>query len=150
MKLKTFMKIQLTIFILGIVLSACSVKPEPLVMGKDACHSCKMTLVDNKFGAEIVTKKGKIYKFDDLNCMLKFYNAGHESKENISNCLVAVYTDPTQLIDATNAFYVESELVKSPMAANIAAFSNMQEMEKFNVEWKGKTLAWSELSEQFK
>lgn len=144
------MKTLLTIVILGIVISACSVKPEPLVMGKDACHSCKMTLVDNKFGAEIVTKKGKIYKFDDLNCMVKFYNAGHEPKDNISSCIVAAYTDPTKLLDATKAIYVESEMVKSPMAANIAAFSSKQEMEKFNLEWKGKTLTWNELSGQFK
>ena len=42
-------------------------------MVKTPAYTCKMTLVDKKFGAEVVTKKGKVYKFDDLNCMIKFY-----------------------------------------------------------------------------
>ncbi|QLH31771.1 MAG: hypothetical protein HWD62_04430 [Cyclobacteriaceae bacterium] len=29
----------------------CAAKPEPLVFGSDACYTCKMTLVDRKFGA---------------------------------------------------------------------------------------------------
>jgi copper chaperone NosL len=36
-------------------LAACTVEPEPLRFGKDGCHACKMTLMDSKFGAEIVT-----------------------------------------------------------------------------------------------
>ncbi|MCX8489678.1 MAG: hypothetical protein ORN54_01270 [Cyclobacteriaceae bacterium] len=37
---------------------SCSTEPEPLVYGTDICHFCKMTLMDKKFGAELVTKKG--------------------------------------------------------------------------------------------
>lgn len=144
------MKALCTTFLMSILFTACSVKPEPLVMGRDACYTCKMTLVDNKFGAEVVTKKGKIYKFDDLNCMLKFHHAGYESKENISSWMVALYTEPKQLLDATHAFYSQSEQVKSPMAGNVAAFHSKEEMEKYNTEWNGKILTWKELSEQFK
>ena len=60
------------ILLIGLAMLGCSAKPEPLVFGKDACYTCKMTLVDSKYGAELVTQKGKIYKFDDLNCMLNF------------------------------------------------------------------------------
>ncbi|MDX1911017.1 MAG: hypothetical protein SFV22_06010, partial [Saprospiraceae bacterium] len=49
---------------------ACSTGPEPIRYGQDNCHACKMTLTDRRFGAEIVTKKGKVYKFDDLNCLM--------------------------------------------------------------------------------
>ena len=41
--------------------ASCSTEPEPLHYGTDVCHFCKMTLVDNKFGAELVTKNGKAH-----------------------------------------------------------------------------------------
>ncbi|HRI80568.1 MAG TPA: nitrous oxide reductase, partial [Cyclobacteriaceae bacterium] len=62
--------------VLFLFMAACSTEPEPLQYGKDTCHTCKMTLMDNKFGAEIVTDKGKIYKFDDMSCFLNYYNSG--------------------------------------------------------------------------
>ena len=69
-------------------LISCSTEPEPLVYGTDICHNCKMTLMDNKFGAELVTKKGKVYKFDDMNCFLNFYNSGYENVDDFQRTLV--------------------------------------------------------------
>src|SRR6185436_10723719 len=99
------MKANILICLFAISLLSCNVKPEPLTMGKDACYTCKMTLMDNKFGAEIVTKKGKIYKFDDLNCMINFNNSGYEPKENIEQRLVVDFTQTDKLIDATKTYY---------------------------------------------
>ena len=47
-------------------------KPEPIAYGKDSCSECKMTIIDPKFGGEIISKKGKIFKFDDTHCLAKF------------------------------------------------------------------------------
>jgi copper chaperone NosL len=82
------MKAKTLTCLVAISLLSCEIKPEPLIMGKDACHTCKMILMDERFGAEIVTKKGKIYKFDDLNCMIGFINSGSVSEENIEQLLV--------------------------------------------------------------
>lgn len=136
---------KLILFLLVAGLSACSVQPEPLHFGEDGCHSCKMKLMDNKFGAELVTKKGKVYKFDDINCMLSFYNEGSEPKENIALTLIIDFSQPEKLIDARKAFFIHSENIKSPMASNIAAFATQADAEKMNNEWKGKLLRWEEL-----
>ena len=64
--------------LLIINLDSCSTEPEQLQYGTDACHFCKMTLMDKKFGAELVTTKGKVYKFDDLSCFINYYNSGIE------------------------------------------------------------------------
>ena len=40
--------------------TSCSAGPEPIRYGQDNCHHCKMTLTDKRFGAEIVTQKGKV------------------------------------------------------------------------------------------
>ena len=138
------------IILLGLSLVACNVEPEPLYFGKDGCHSCKMTLMDNKFGAEIITSKGKIYKFDDANCMLTFYTSGLVPVEEVKEILIVDFSKPAKLINARNALYVKSESIKSPMASNVAAFESNEDLKKFNAEWNGIPLSWGELQTQFK
>jgi len=143
------MKIVL-IILLAAFTYGCTVEPEPLVYGTDACHTCKMTLMDPKFGAEIVTKKGKVFKFDDVNCMLGFYHADFEEQGNIAHLLVVNFAQPTKLIDATNSWYLKSDLIKSPMASGIAAFATEDEYVRYKKEWKAILMSWGETNTQFK
>ncbi len=142
------MKFLITL-VLTITLLSCNVEPEPIQYGTDACHTCKMTLMDKKFGAELVTEKGKVYKFDDVNCMLSFYNA-NEMSENYKYRLVVDFTQPSKLIDAGDAFYLKSSEIKSPMASQVAAFEKKESMEELKKQWKGIYLVWGELVTQFK
>lgn len=130
----------------AISMVSCSVEPDPLHFGKDSCHSCKMTLMDSKFGAEIVTKKGKVYKFDDLNCMISFMASNAEPSDNIAQYLVIDFAHPEKLTDATKAFYIQSEQIKSPMASHIAAFEKEEDLTTRNKEWNGTTLRWEALA----
>lgn len=136
------------ILICMVVLS-CSTGPEPLNYGTDVCQFCKMTLVDNKFGAELVTKKGKVYKFDDINCFLNFYNSGYEN-EDFQHKLVIDYSTPGNLIDATNGFYLKSSEIRSPMNSQVAAFETKSSMDTFKKQWKGIYLGWGEVTTQYK
>jgi len=135
---------------LMLLLFSCSVKPEPLVYGKDACYTCKMTLMDNTFGAEIVTTKGKIFKFDDVNCLINFYNSGQLAHENVKEILIVDFANPEKLIDARNALYIKSEMIKSPMASNLAAFGSSADLKTMNANWKGTISHWSEIQTQYK
>jgi copper chaperone NosL len=141
---------RVTVATLFLAMISCSVEPEPLQFGKDACHACKMTLVDHKFGAQIVTTKGKIYKFDDVNCMLNFYNSGEVTSENTKDILIVDFSKPEKLIDARNALYVKSESIKSPMASNVAAFESNDDLGKINKDWNGILMSWGELQTQYK
>jgi len=138
--------------ILFVVLAvqACSVKPEPIAYGKDMCHACKMTLVDPKFGAEILTKKGKIYKFDDMNCLVNFYTSGYEEKDNVQQVLVIDFATQEKLIDVNTAHFVLSEGVRSPMASGVAAFSSLEGLNSYNTAWKGEQLTWDEVVQKIK
>lgn len=144
------MKTIAILLFISIVLASCSSEPEPLAFGKDACYTCKMTLMDNKYGAEIVTKKGKVYKFDDMNCLMNFYKSKYEEEENIAHVMVIDFSNPEHLINALDAHYVQAEQVRSPMASNVAAFNSMESLNKLNTDWKGKELKWSELRETLK
>lgn len=129
---------------------SCSTEPEPLVYGKDVCHVCKMTLMDKKFGAELVTKKGKVYKFDDMNCFLNFYNSGYEAVQDFEHKLVVDYSKAGTLIDATSAFYLKSEAIRSPMNGQVAAFESKSSMDVFKKEWTAIYLGWAEVTTQYK
>ncbi|MGE0772307.1 MAG: nitrous oxide reductase accessory protein NosL [Cyclobacteriaceae bacterium] len=131
-------------------LTSCSTEPEPLAFGQDACHNCKMTLADHKFGAELVTTKGKIYKFDDLNCFLNFYNQHGQVDTEYAHRLVIDFANPGQLIDAGSAFFVKSESIKSPMSSQLAAFADYEVMTTNKKKWKGIYLSWGEVVTQFK
>lgn len=134
----------------SVTLGSCSVEPEPLQYGKDACHACRMILMDHKFGSEIVTQKGKIYKFDDVNCLVRFLDKGEVKEEDIAHLLIVDFATPEKLIDARSALYVRSEAIKSPMASGVAAFETRETMEQHNREWKGILLSWGELKTQYK
>lgn len=128
-----------------LTLSSCSSKnPEPLVLNKDLCESCKMTYADVRFGAEYITSKGKVYKFDDLSCMLAF--SSNNKNMVIDKWFINDYNGNNILIDATKAWYVLHETIKSPMNGNTAAFAQQQEAEKFAASFAGKVSTWEEIN----
>lgn len=135
---------------LVIIVSACSTQPEPINYGTDVCHTCKMTLMDSKFGAELVTKKGKVYKFDDMRCFLNYYNSGFEPTDAYAHVLVTDYANAGKLVDGLNAFYVSSPEIRSPMDGQVAAFSSKAAMDSFKKQWNGIYLTWGEVTTQFK
>ena len=114
------MKIK-SIFLLSIsilILMSCSVEPQKIEYGKDACSFCKMTIVETKFAAQIVTKKGKAFKYDATECLL---NDIEVKKENsLAYILVTDYNKPKELINATEASYLISKEIKSPMGAYLS------------------------------
>ncbi len=133
-----------------ILFLSCSSEPEPIRYGKDACYTCKMTLMDKKFGAEIVTAKGKVYKFDDVNCMINFINSDYLGNETITHKLVIAFSQPEKLLNAEEAFFLKSDQIRSPMASQVAAFESEQSMLKNKAKLKAIYLGWGELMTQFK
>jgi copper chaperone NosL len=109
-----------------------------------------MTLVDRKFGAEVVTKKGKVYKFDDVNCMVNYLNSGEVEDRDIAHRLVIDFATPEKLIPVEHAFFLKSDNIKSPMASQVAAFEKKEELDKLKKELTGVYLVWGELVTQFK
>ena len=125
-------------------LASCSSQPEPLRIGTDICHLCKMGIADPKFGGEVITNKGKVYKFDDIGCLIRFMKAGSVEQKNISRTVVVNYEKQNDFIDADKAVLLNSELTKSPMGFNLAAFSNNNTATKL-AGTNGKIISWKEL-----
>ncbi|MCU0400581.1 MAG: nitrous oxide reductase accessory protein NosL [Algoriphagus sp.] len=138
------------ILLVTVIFAACSADPRPIAFGQDGCQHCKMTLMDPKFGAELVTEKGKVYVFDDVNCMLQYLDTPEGKDQQYKHILVTDYELPNALIDASNAFYLKGESFQTPMASQVVAFSTYEKMEHYKSAQGGIFLAWGELQTQFK
>jgi copper chaperone NosL len=138
----------LTVLTASLFILSCSHNPEAIVFGKDQCHFCKMTIVDERFGAELVTTKGKVYKFDDVACFMQYSKSGYEDSADYKHKLVVDFGGHGALIDATTALYVFSPEIRSPMNGQLAAFQSEDALESANKEWNGTSLSWNELGKQ--
>ncbi|HNM26588.1 MAG TPA: nitrous oxide reductase accessory protein NosL, partial [Saprospiraceae bacterium] len=123
--------------------------PQPVRWGQDNCDMCKMTLMDQHFGAELVTKKGKAYKFDDLNCFVRFLHANTVPADQIAERYVINYAQPGTLVSAESAAYLHSELLNSPMASRTAAFGALAELGKVKAQLEGEVWDWAKLQTAF-
>lgn len=104
-------------------LDSCKPEFEPISYGHDACAHCKMTIMDKRYAAEILTKKGKAYKFDDIACLKKYIREENLTESELT-VFVADYNNPdSKFLDARQVVYLHSELFKSPMNGNFAAFA---------------------------
>lgn len=127
---------------------SCNVSPKPIDYGSDGCHFCKMTIVDKIHAAEIVTQKGKVYKFDATECMINFMEEFDTTE--IALYLSNNYTTPESLIDATKATFLISENIPSPMGAFLSAFEDKADAERMQSEKGGTLYNWNELLAHFK
>lgn len=141
-----------TALLLAITLftTSCNTKPKPFVPGKDACDFCKMGLSDLRFGGEIITKKGKIYKFDDQHCLAAFLNAGTVKENEIGQLLVMNFENPNNFLEATQAVYLQDATLKSPMGSNIAAFRSANATLTFTKGRSVELLDWNTLKAKLK
>nr|WP_321233283.1 nitrous oxide reductase accessory protein NosL [uncultured Psychroserpens sp.] len=129
--------------VLLLLFFSCNVSPKPIEYGSDGCHFCKMTIVDKVHAAEVVTHKGKVYKFDATECMINFMDEFDTSE--IALYLSNDYTSPETLINATEATFLVSENIPSPMGAFLSAFENRSDAEQTQANKGGVLYSWDEL-----
>lgn len=121
----------------------CGTESEPINYGKDQCSHCRMTIVDKKYGSEIVTSKGKIFKFDAAECTVNFIRANSMNQEELQIILVTDVTQPEKFTDARSASYLISPKLRSPMGENISAFESRQTAEKYRADLGGDIYDWA-------
>jgi copper chaperone NosL len=100
-----------------------------------------MKISDGKFGAELVTDKGRIYKFDDLDCLLQYSKSNGD--KIFAFTMVHDFSRDNELIDATTASYIISDELNSPMRGNIAAFSQESDASEEAQKRGTKVISWS-------
>lgn len=140
-----FLKLFLGTIVLLLTIS-CKVEPEAIEFGKDQCDFCKMNIVDKTHAAQFVTAKGKQFKFDAIECVVNY--VGQNSEEKIAVLLVADYGNPGEMTDAETAAYLISTEIKSPMGANLSAFSLKNTAEEYQQKHSGEIFTWETLKQK--
>ncbi len=130
----------------GLALTGCTpAKPQAIRYGQDECAECKMTLVNPHYGAELLTAKGKIFKFDDLNCLLAFQN-----KTKTTPAPQAYIIDcnrPNTFLTVEHAIFLQHDGLRTPMGSHLAAFANVTDLEtaRSQLGGGGQILRWPDI-----
>jgi copper chaperone NosL len=134
-----------TVWITAItMLSSCGSKgPEPISFNADKCAHCKMTISDSRYAAEMKTVKGRVYKFDDVVCMISYIR--ENPTPAVQNCWVCSYDGDHSLISVGKAVLVRLESLNSPMRGNMAAFATEEAAREMLKDESAALLNWNDL-----
>ncbi len=125
------------------IISCSNYKVVPIKLNADNCDYCGMSIADGKFGAEIITAKGRPYKFDDIMCMVKYCKENETTK--IGAYYVHDFRKDNVLIPAKTTYFLSGNEIQSPMRGGIAAFSNQNESKELESKWHAKPVSWNEI-----
>ncbi len=118
--------------------------PGPIDWGMDACHHCKMALVQKGFAAQRLNAKGKVLRFDSIECLL----ADLKDRPGVSEerYYVSDLSRPeASLLPAEEAAFLSGSRIASPMGGNLAGFASPDSALKYREQAGGDLVAWGEL-----
>lgn len=117
----------------------------PVFWGEDACHHCKMTLIQKGFAAQRVSATGKALKYDAVECLLQDgKNAPFRDGERV---YVSDWSRPeAPFLPAEEAFFLSGEHIASPMGGGLAAFASVDSARAFQENLGGEILTWPDLA----
>ncbi|RMH72783.1 MAG: nitrous oxide reductase [Gemmatimonadetes bacterium] len=145
------MKRLIGLLILLMVVTGCSPSPVPINYGEESCDYCKMIIMQPKYGTELLTRKGKIYTFDSVECLVAFYLKEEVPHAEIHSLWVPDFDSPAvEFLDATTAVYLRSENLRSPMGLHLTAFRDVPQVKAAQQQYGGGMFAWNEVVELVK
>lgn len=109
------------LLVLALALAGCSRGPVPIAYGSDECDFCRMAISDPRYGAELVTTRGKVHKFDSIECMASYYLQADPA--TVHQVVVSDFAHPGTFIPATEATFRRGGAgPSSPMGAGLRAY----------------------------
>lgn len=130
-----------------LLLTGCNTGPEPVVAGTDHCDFCKMTITDIRYAAETVTKKGRIYKFDDIQCLISFSKKKENSTMEKANNYFADFAGGHSLIKSTDCLVLTGGNIHTPMNGNTIAFKNRDSLKKYAAQFNAAETSLEQLQQ---
>jgi copper chaperone NosL len=138
----------------AVLISACAAgSAEPAApkihYGEDICSECGMIINDPRFAAAYAANEGEgayqTFIFDDIGDML------HHIQKNLTLAGAGWWVHDYQSeewIDATTAWFVVSDAIKSPMGHGLAAFATEDAAAQFAAEVNGQVFDWDKVRVQ--
>ncbi len=132
-------------FISVILFFACNPEKVPINYGQDKCSYCRMSIVEHQFAGEIVTTKGKVFKFDAVECMANYLAQNNLSDADLAMVLTNTFDHPNTFQNAHECYFLQSKNMPSPMGMFLNPFKDKDEVTKIQQENGGKIMTWNDL-----
>ena len=119
-------------------------KPVDFNAGEHQCSHCKMGINDMRFKAEAITQKGKIYRFDSIECLAS-WSMENEQTIPLSSAWVGNFLKQGEWIDVNKAIFLYSQKLHSPMGAGLSAYKLESEFNEAQKIYGGDKMDYSAL-----
>ncbi len=136
------------LFFASLVLGCTRSRPVDFRPGEFHCEFCQMSIVDMRFKAEILSPKGKVHRFDSIECMLRWQM--RYSPEESAGRWVTDFYHPEKWIELEKAHLLKSERLASPMGAFLSAYSTPEDRALAQKEYGGGPIEPKTLLEELK
>jgi copper chaperone NosL len=130
---------------LAVAAAACGPSaPRAIADAGKPCDYCRMTISDERFGGQLITRKGKVHVFDSIECLASFYVQQSATAE-MSKVWVADYANPGEWIPAASAVFARSEAHPSPMGLNLVSYSAKGDSAAVPRELRDGAMSWPQV-----
>lgn len=123
---------------------ACSPEPVPIPIGEASCETCLMGISDERYASEAVTRTGKTHMFDSVECLASF---AIRSDEDLHSLWVSDFGDPASLINVTEAHFLISPTLTSPMGLGVSAYGRVEDRDGAVNAFGGQPASWADVLE---
>lgn len=124
---------------------ACDIRPEPVHVGSEECAHCSMLISDRRFAAQLLNVRGKAFKFDSVECLRSFVQAGTVPATDVHSVWVTDLEAGDGWIAAADAAFLSSPELRTPMGGGLAAFASAGDARGMAEGLGGVVLTWQEL-----
>ena len=115
--------------------------PRPIAFGSEACEACLMSVIDEGHAAELVTRTGRAYAFDSVECLAS-YLGSVDDPAAVHSIWVTDFSNPPDLIPAEDAYFLLSPTLTSPMGMGLTAFARVEDRDGAVHAFGGGPLSW--------
>lgn len=117
--------------------------PRAIALHEDACAQCRMSIVDPRYGGEAITRNGRIYTFDSVECLVSWVRVAPAG--TVARTYVLDVQHPGTFIAAESASYLRGVGLSSPMGRAIVALASAQAADAQKSILRGTRVSWQEL-----
>lgn len=142
---RNFLCLLLLLAVATFPLSCSNHRPADIHYGEDQCSYCMMNIVNNAFGTELVSSKGKVFKFDSIECLSAFMQSKNNEEIGAHSLWITDFDNPGTFVALDKAFFVLSETQNSPMGLGLVGFRDPDHAKTFAGKTRGRIVSWDDV-----
>ena len=105
-----------------------------------------MAISQKQYAAELIDDARRIFKFDDIGCMLRFAREHKQAGAKSEDIYLFVRDYETlEWLKITSATFVRSSRISSPMASGLIAVSSREKAQIYAAKFEGEVVGFVEV-----